>query len=240
MKLSILAKILDLVFPRYCPICGDRLLGEEWGVCLPCHRHLPETWTWEDPYSNPMARQFWHLIPIERCAALFLYDGGSPASLLIYRLKYGGDYRIGYWLGRQLAREGLRTGFFDGIDGIVPIPLARNRMRQRGYNQSECIARGIAELTRLPVITDMVYRVCFKESQTKKDRWQRNANVEGIFQPTDKYLKDPRRRDSVEGHHFLVVDDVCTTGATIISCCKAIQQIGKAKFSVLAVGWAKE
>lgn len=242
MRPSILAKIIDLFFPRYCLVCGNRLAGEEEYLCVSCNLHLPRTDTWQNPYENEMAKMFWHQIPIEKACALFYYKGHAFTSDILYQLKYNHRPEIATYMGKLLAQEGLRIHFFDDIDAIIPIPLAPNRKRQRGYNQSEEIAKGIAQLTHLPILTDVVRRNTFTESQTKKDRWQRLDNVSHVFELNPQY---PISQD--KGKHFLVVDDVCTTGATLISCCQAImkgispQEKKKQgiKFSVLSIGWAK-
>ena len=241
MTLSILAKIIDLLFPRFCPTCGNRLAGGEESICMACNLHLPRTDTWENPYENEMAKMFWHRIPIEKAGALFYYEGHSFTSNILYQLKYGHRPEIAFDMGKILAQEGMQVDFFKDIDGIIPIPLAKNRLKQRGYNQSEEIAKGIANLTQLPIYSNIVRRTSFKESQTHKNRWQRLDNVNQAFELTAPL--------SLEGKHLLMIDDVCTTGATIISCCQALthgisrneneENTRKIKFSILTIGWAK-
>ena len=249
MRLSILAKIIDLLFPRFCPICGNRLSGEEETICMACNLHLPRTNTWEDPYENEMSKLFWHQIPVEKACALFYYKGHAFSSNILYQLKYAHRPEVAINMGKLLAQEGIRVNFFDGIDGIIPIPLAPNRLKQRGYNQSEEIAKGIAELTHLPIYANIVQRTSFKESQTHKNRWQRLDNVSHVYELYPAYLDDGEKDTkvpSIQGKHFLIVDDVCTTGATIISCCQALMNEKSQKeknprdlkFSVLTIGWA--
>lgn len=238
MTLSILAKIIDLFFPRFCPMCGNRLAGGEECICLACNLRLPRTDTWRNPYENEMAKMFWHLIPIERACALFYFKSHSFASNIIYQLKYHHRPDIGFDMGKLLAQEGLRTDFFVGIDAIVPIPLTKKRMKERGYNQSLEIAKGISSLTHIPIDDGIVRRAVFQDSQTRKNRWARKENVEKVFEACPNH-------SSLEGKHLLLVDDVCTTGATILSCCEAIMkgdgnwQNRNIKFSVLSLGWAK-
>lgn len=239
MRSSILGKIIDLLFPRLCPVCHNRLVGEEEGLCLACNLHLPRTDTWEDPFGNEMAKMFWHQIPVEKCCALFYYAGHSFSSNILYQLKYGSFPELGVVMGKMLAEEGLRVGFFDGIDAIVPIPLAKKRQRERGYNQSEEIARGISQLTRIPVETGIVRRAVFNGSQTHKGRWGRAENVREAFELTEAYRPGGRKGKFLEGKHLLVVDDVCTTGATILSCCEKMSGFEGVRFSVMAIGYAK-
>lgn len=236
MRVSLLGKILDLFFPRTCPMCGNRLVGDEETLCVVCNLHLPRTDTWQHPYGNEMAKMFWHLLPVERCGALFYYQSHSIPSILVYKLKYGNRPDIGVALGRLLADEGEWTGFYEGIDAIVPIPLTKERMKKRGYNQSEYIARGISERTGLPVWNDVVMRNTFTESQTHKSRWERQWNVDQVFSLCKPYLPDGDRNAALQGKHLLVVDDVCTTGATILACCTALKKAGDMRFSIVSIG----
>lgn len=245
--MSLLSKIVDLCFPRYCTICGNRLVGTEEVLCTHCHLHLPYTDTWEDPYENEMAKLFWVLIPIERSAALIYFNRHSQPSNLIYDLKYKDSPHIGIHLGKTIAERGLQkpptgeTHFFDGIDAIIPIPITPKRRKERGYNQSEKIAEGISRLTGIPIITDAICRTSFHESQTSKNRWQRSLNVKGAFCLSPFYHDATGKHpiSQLAGKHLLIVDDVCTTGATIIACCQTLLQAGKMKFSVTTIGWAK-
>ena len=240
MRLSLLAQILDLLCPRHCLICGQRLLGEEEIICIACNLHLPRTNTWQQPEDNDMAKLFWHSIPVEKCCALFHYHGHAPASNLLYQLKYNQHEEVGVGMGHLLRNEALRIHFFDGIDAIVPIPLAPKRKRERGYNQSEAIARGLHEATKIPILNKLVRRKTFVESQTHKNRWERNINVQDVFALSPDYAPGGSKAESLEHKHLLIVDDVCTTGATIISCCRELMKATDSmKFSILTIGYAK-
>lgn len=231
MKDSFWSRLVDLIAPRACVVCGGRLGIHEFFICGSCNLQLPRTNYADNPYENDMARLFWGQLPVERCAALFFYQGGSGPSQILYELKYKNHPEIGEFFGRMIAEEWNDTGFFEGIDLIVPVPLAKERQRQRGYNQSLHIARGIGSVTRLPIVTNAVSREQFVESQTQKDRWQRNENVEGCFRLNDD--------SALKGRHVLLVDDVVTTGATICSCGREMLKAGDVRFSILTIGFAK-
>lgn len=231
MKDSFWSRLVDLIAPRACVVCGGRLGIHEFFLCGSCNLQLPRTNYADNPYENDMARLFWGQLPVERCAALFFYQGGSGPSQILYELKYKNHPEIGEFFGRMIAEEWDETGFFEGIDLIVPVPLAKERQRQRGYNQSLHIARGIGSVTRLPIVTNAVSREQFVESQTQKDRWQRNENVEGCFRLNDG--------SALKGRHVLLVDDVVTTGATICSCGREMLKVGDVRFSILTIGFAK-
>ena len=229
--ISFWRRLLDLISPRLCIVCGHRLTVTEEAVCMKCNLHLPRTNYHLHAYENEMARLFWGQIPVERAAAFFYYEAHAETANVLYELKYKHHPEIGEVLGRMFAREIRAAGFFDGIDGIVPVPLARKRLRQRGYNQSMEIARGVSQITGLPVYGEVVRRNVFEGSQTSKGRWERNENVEKVFELMDG--------DTIHGQHLLLIDDVVTTGATSIACAKELIKAGDVKISILALGFAK-
>lgn len=230
-KVSLWHRLLDLLAPRLCVVCGRRLSPTEQVLCASCNMHLPRTGFQHDAQDNILARLFWGIIPVERAAALFYYEASSKNSNILYDLKYHDHPEIGEEMGRLLAREFTEAGFFDGIDLIVPVPLARSRERHRGYNQSRCIAEGISSVTGLTVYDRAVRRTVFEKSQTQMRHWERQENVEGVFQLVDA--------EAVRGRHLLLVDDVVTTGATMAACARELLTAGDIKLSLLALGFAK-
>lgn len=176
-----------------------------------------------------MAQSFWGQLPIRRAASLFFYEGHSEVASLIYHLKYHNRPQIGIDMGRILAAQFQPAHFFDDIDVIVPVPLARRRLRQRGYNQSECIAQGISLITGIPIDTHSMERTDFEGSQTQLNRWNRRENVDRLFRLTP--------RQALTGKHVLLVDDVCTTGATLTACGSAIALAGDVRISMATLGF---
>lgn len=226
-----IVSLFNLISPKQCVMCGCRLAASEDVICTSCNMDLPRTAFSARPYDNDMAKLFWGRIPVERAAALFYYRAHSDASRIVYSMKYFDHPEVGELMGRMAAEEFAVNGFFDGIDVVVPVPLARKRLRERGYNQSFEIARGVGEVTSLPVDRKAVKRKSFKGSQTRMNRWQRNDNVKDVFM-----LK---RANGLAGKHILIVDDVVTTGATVISCAEELMKCGDVKFSVMSLGFTK-
>lgn len=229
--ISVLRQLLDMFAPRSCAACGHRLSVDEETICTRCSIHLPRTGFSASPTDNEMARLFWARLPIERAAAFYYYHPHSPAARIIYDLKYRGQTDTGRQMGRMAAREMAADGFFDGIDLILPLPLARRRERERGYNQSALIAQGIADITGLPIVHDAVLRIRDTASQTTLDHARRADNMEAAFR-----LVKPK---TIAGRHVLIVDDIVTTGATVTACGKAITEAGDVRISVLAMGYSK-
>jgi ComF family protein len=227
-----ITRILDFISPRLCVVCGHRLAPTERSLCGVCLFHLPRTDFHQKPLDNPMAQLFWGLAPVEKAAALFYYHPHSETAQLVYRLKYNNRPDIGEDMGRVMACELQATDFFSDIDVLLPVPLASKRLRQRGYNQSEQLAIGISDITHLPIVTKALRRKHFQQSQTTLNRWQRQENVEDTF-----WLKDGSK---LQDKHVLLIDDICTTGATLISCANTLKDIEGIRISVLTLGFTKD
>ena len=147
----LLKSLLDLIIPRPCVMCGNRLAVDEPYICRSCNDQLPRTHYDRKPYDNKMAQLFWGLMPVERAVAWFYYAPNTKTSQTIYDLKYHDQPDIGISMGQLMSREIKESGFFEGIDIIVPVPLAKERQKERGYNQSTMIARGISRETGIPI-----------------------------------------------------------------------------------------
>ena len=211
--ISLLARLIDTLAPRSCTMCGGRLTVTEEVMCACCNHRLPRTYYSKSAYDNKLVRLFWGRIPIEKGAAFFFYKAHSDTSRLIYSLKYDKHPEIGETLGRIVAAEFAQDSFFDGITAVVPVPLARQRERERGYNQSEVLER-----------------ISFHGSQTQKGRWERNENVEKAFRLIDSSV--------LNNQHLLLVDDVITSGATLVAAAKELLKATNVKISVLSLGFA--
>lgn len=231
LAMSIISLLLDFISPRICPICGSRLSPTEEDICAACNWQLPRTYFCRQPYDNEMAKIFWGRLPLERCASFFYYVPQSRASRLIYDIKYHSRPSLAYRLGVMVAEEFAREGFFDGIDVIVPVPITRLRRWHRGYNQSHLIAKGISDVTGIPVDTTIVRRIRFAVSQTRLSHLERAKNVVKAY----KAVNAERVRD----RHILIIDDIITTGATVCSCASEISHAVDVKISILSLGYTK-
>lgn len=226
-RFSFFRRLLDLFAPRLCCICGQRLTPTEKEICISCNLGLPRTGYAASPLDNLLSRRFWGRIPVERCASLYFYKVHSHTKRPVLRLKYMDHPETAIFFGKMMGREFGEEGFFEGMDMMIPIPLAKNRMRERGYNQSEMIARGIAEVTGLRVETEVAVRSTFKGSQTRLGRMERFDNVEGLFS-----VKHPER---IAGCHLLIIDDVITTGATTSTLARELLKAGAKTISIASV-----
>ena len=146
---------------------------------------------------------------------------------MLHKLKYNGKREIGVELGRRLGMELKNAPLYQSIETVIPVPLHPKKQRKRGYNQSEQIACGIAEVTGWRIDSKSVTRNIFTATQTRKTRMERWENVAEVFTVT--------QAEALTGRHVLLVDDVITTGATIEACAQQLLHIDKCKVSVAAL-----
>ena len=220
---------ISLLFPRLCYACGSHLMRNENLICTECYVAIPRT-NYHSIKDNPVEQLFWGRCMIEKAAAFSYYNKGSRIRKLIHNLKYKGIKEVGFELGRIYGLSLKASGFTDDIDLVIAVPLHPAKKKQRGFNQSEVISLGIADATGLPVNFDTLIRKVVSATQTKRSRYERWTNVEGIFQITDTR--------SIAGKHILLVDDVITTGSTIESCTNELLKLERVKVSVVALAFA--
>lgn len=222
---------LHLFFPRQCAVCGMPLQEGEEAICLKCNMDLPRT-NYHLRADNLVERMFWGKFPLGRAASYFFYHKGSDYCHILHQLKYGGRKDLGETMGRFMAAELVVSGFFHEVDVMIPVPLHPRKQQMRRYNQSECIAQGIAAVTGIPLDVSSVVRKKHTETQTRKSAYERWENVDGIF-----HLLHPER---FVGKHILLVDDVLTTGATTTACADAFRDVAGIRISVLTLAVAND
>lgn len=210
-----ISDLLDFIFPRHCIVCGEILSSGEKDICVNCLVSLPLI---DGRQRAEIEKLFWGIVQVERAVSYIYYRKGSPYNRLLHYLKYKERPEVGVRLAVAAAKELAPTGFFDGVELIVPLPLSRKKLRRRGYNQCDYIARGISEVAGVPVVKDCVQRTVANETQTHKNRDERWRNVQGIFAVTNF--------EALRGRHVLLVDDVLTTGATLASCAATLVAAG--------------
>lgn len=225
---NIVSDFLNLIYPRICLICGENLIRHENQICLNCIQEIPRTHFHLQP-DNPVEKRFWGKVDVFRASAFFFFEKGSPFRKLLHELKYKDNPEIGVILGRLAATELLQSADFLSVTTIIPVPLHPNKQRQRGYNQSECIARGLSEILGKPVDVNFLKKIHENTTQTRKGVYERYENTTGIFASTAKIETD---------EHLLLVDDVLTTGSTLEACVVALQQNGKIKVSIFTLAVA--
>jgi ComF family protein len=218
-----------LLFPSICKGCGEVLGSSRSVICRACESGLPKTNFVEDP-DNPVAQIFWGRARVENAASVFYYRKGELLQKLIHQLKYKGGKETGIYLGNIAGKLLTGTNILRQADVLVPVPLHYRKQKIRGYNQTELLAKGIHEVTKIPVVSQAVIRTVHSQSQTRRGRFERWQNVEGIFKVIN--------HQHLVKKHILVLDDVVTTGSTLEAFCHALEEVAGSKMSVLTIGYA--
>ncbi len=205
----------DVWMPRRCAVC-DKVLGDahEW-ICPDCLTRMPVT-GFHLHDENRMEMLFRGKVLIERATAYFYYRRGDPYANILHDIKYRNMPLMGQWLTERYGNELSQCGWLDDIDAVVPVPLHRRKLAQRGYNQSEYLARGIGRAAGIEVVPALC-ATRRHETQTRKTAVERHANV------ADTYAAVADCVTSLEGKHVLIVDDVITTGSTLVACAAALK-----------------
>lgn len=221
--------LVNLFFPRVCAACGNILLEGEDTVCTTCRFLLPKT-GFELHSDNTMAQMFYGQMPFNAVMAEFFFSKTGKVQHLIHGLKYHQCRENGIFLGQEIGKSLLKAPDYQEISCIIPIPLHPKKEKIRGYNQSHVIAEGISEIMNIPIAEKCLVRSVFTDTQTKKSREDRWQNVKDIFE-----VKNPEK---LKGKHVLLVDDVLTTGATLMSAGKALMKVEGIKISVATAACA--
>jgi ComF family protein len=228
-KPVMLLEFVNLLFPNRCRACERNLLKGEELLCTFCRYKLPKT-NYHKLQDNPVVKHFWGRTNVSNATAYLYFHKGDRVQQLVHLLKYKGDKEIGILLGHMFGSELFENETYNCVDFLVPVPLHKSRQYSRGYNQSEMIATGLHDAMKIPVLNNLLLRERATETQTKKRRYNRYENMKEVFT-----IKNP---ELYKGRHFLLVDDVITTGSTLVACAEKLLKIEDAKVSIAALAYA--
>lgn len=199
---------LDIIYPCTCEACGEALLSGENLICTNCMIDLPRTNS-HIHRLDVVSNRFWGKIPVTDTITFMKFSKKGKVQKLLHELKYRNKPEVGKYLGKIYGVDLKAVDFDKKIDLILGVPLHPTKLVQRGYNQADCIAEGLSEALNVPYSTNIVKRLTYTSTQTKKSRIERFQNVENIFEVVDK--------EKVRNKRIAIVDDVLTTGSTIES-----------------------
>lgn len=226
---DILKEFINLLFPPLCVLCENALVKGENYMCTGCMAKLPHL-RLQDERRQQLYRKLSASMPLQEVVAYLIYQKSGSSQKLLQLIKYRNFPELGVLLGRHFGARLAEAGYAQKFDMIVPVPLHKSRLQQRGYNQSEAFAEGLAASLALPLVTDAVIRSSAGASQTRKSRIDRWLNVASSFEVV--------QQEKLEGRRILLVDDVVTTGATLEACGLVLLQAGCAQLSVGAIAIA--
>lgn len=218
--------LLNLFFPKACCGCNSFLQSTENVICTKCRHEIPLTNHHSNEENEVMSR-FYGRIPLEHASTLFYFHKKGIVQEMIHKLKYKGHQEvgetIGFWFGEELKNvEKLKD-----VDFIIPVPLHKRRLRTRGFNQVTKFGEALSSTLEIPFIETILQRNIYSETQVRKNIFQRSDVTERIF--------STNFTEEMHNKHFLLIDDVITTGATLESCGRELLKIPGAKLSVVCM-----
>lgn len=218
--LAIGRSIFDLFFPRRCLNC-DSVISSNNPLCVTCAADLPYT-HWNLDKNNWAYDKLKPLCKVQSAHSLLFFRHENLTQKLLHNLKYVNHPEIGI----LLAEKTLSDLDLSGFDGIIPVPIHPKKLKKRGYNQVMPYAETIAGYFGISLMEDVLIRVENNPSQVFKNREKRLNSIQNAFALTDENLNG----------HYVLMDDVLTTGATISTCVNLIHsKFPEVKISVMTI-----
>jgi ComF family protein len=227
--MALINDFLSLIYPRSCEACGLNLFSHERFICNRCRVSLPKS-NYHLRDEHELGFVFAGRVPVVRACSFYTYEKQGRVQRLLHAIKYHGQKELAQYLGELYASELAQAKSLDPVDVLLPIPLHRNKLKARGFNQSEWFAKGLALGLNKTMDTGRLFRRVETSTQTRKRKYQRWENVEGIFAVD--------RADAIRNRHVLLVDDVITTGATLEAAWLALKEIEGVRVSVASIAFA--
>ena len=226
---TLFTDFLSLIYPNLCLGCDSPLPKGSKYICPKCHYNLPKTNT-HRLEQHIFNEKFEGIVPVEHVLVYTYFIKGGIMQHILHDLKYNDNQEIGRMIGRWYGHDLLLGGFADAFDLIVPVPLHPEKLSKRGYNQAFCFGEGLSEVLKIPV-EERLIRAKNIETQTRKSKVRRIQNVEGIFEVKEAKV--------LEGKRVLLIDDVLTTGSTLIACSEPLIQSRVKSLSICVMAGVK-
>lgn len=222
--------LFNLIFPKNCFGCKGILINSSHFICSNCIHHLDFICVGEE--SNPtIINRFYGKLPLVNANALLYYDKKEISHNLIHELKYKNHQEIGAFLAELTFKRYKKHAAFKNIDEIVAVPLHKKKEKERGYNQLDSFGKRLADLTNIPYNKTRLTRNFYTTSQTNKNIFARSVLKTDLF--TANFTKEDH------GKHFLVIDDVITTGSTLEILGRELLKIPNSKISAFFMTYTK-
>ncbi|WP_197429332.1 ComF family protein [Winogradskyella endarachnes] len=221
--------LLNLIFPMVCEACNSALTDNETTLCTSCRHHLPVT-NYHFNNKEVVKKVLYGRVKLENASALLHFSKKGIVQQILHNLKYRGHEDIGAFLGKWFGTELATLEDYKNIDVIVPVPLYKTKMRERGYNQVAKFGKEIAIALNATYNDSVLIKTKPTKTQVFKGRLKRWNDDGALFNISDQ--------QQLAGKHILLVDDIITTGATIEACATVLLKINKIKLSVVTMAIA--
>ena len=221
--------LINLFFPPVCAGCHLFLLSNENVICTLCRHNIPLT-NHHLNSGNEAFKKFYGRIPVEYASALLYFHKRGIVQELIHNLKYKGQEEIGSVLGTWYAEDLKNSVIIQSVDEIIPVPLHKRKIRERGYNQVTNFGLSLSKNLNISYNPNLLVRNIYSKTQSKKNLLNRSDGIDTIF--------DVAFTEKDHNKHFLLIDDVITTGSTLEACSHALLKIPGAKISIVCMAMA--
>lgn len=220
--------MLNLLFPRVCNGCSKVLLKAEKTLCTTCIHSLPLV-CHHRTGNESMKTIFYGKFPVEHATSIIQFQKRGITQELMHNLKYRKQKHISSFFGKWLGAELAETDEYKLIDMVIPVPLHKQKLKERGFNQVEGFGKEIAKALGIVYNDDILIKISKTKSQVFKKRFTRFQSDE-IFTVQNAQL--------INKKHILLVDDIVTTGATLENCALQLLKNTQAKLSLATIAIA--
>lgn len=221
-----LQNLFNLFYPNVCVCCDQYLLDQEKIICIECRLDLPFINN-SDISSNPLTQTLEGRVFLEKGVSFLYYHPEGKVKKLIHQLKYKNNQKVGIFLGEWFGQKLLKTTKFSDIDFIIPVPLHKNKLKLRGYNQLTKFGKSLSSILKIEYLEGVLIRNAMTKTQTFKKRVDRFKSLTNNFTITNT--------DILINKHVLLIDDVVTTGATLEACCNELLKVEGVKISIVTI-----
>lgn len=224
--------LFHLIFPTQCLVCNREITIESTTICPICENEFSFTYFESLHEPSNLDKLFWGRILLHSSYSLIYFEKGKNSQKVVHAFKYDNNSLLAIEMGKKIGEKIKLMGQFSDLEVLLPVPIHPKKEYQRGYNQSEKIAFGIGELTNIPVNCNIITKSKNNKSQTKKNKFTRWENVKNTFGIDIHAIR--------KFNHIAIIDDVITTGSTLESIVKIINQhIPSIKVSIISLAFTK-
>lgn len=221
--------LINLFYPKVCLGCSDTVTDLEGLLCLKCRHQIPLT-NHILQKENEFFKKFYGRLDLENAASMVYFHKRGIVQELMHNLKYRNHPEIGTFLGEWFGEILNEHNFFKESTCVVPVPIHYRKLRERGYNQVENFAKALAKKLNLGYDQNILERRKYSRTQVFKNLTGRSDVIDQVFGLNEKA--------DFRSEHFLLVDDIVTTGSTLESCGKALLSIPNSRVSLVTIGFA--